>query len=255
MSKLKLLQESTIDTNLIIKPLYETELNLAGEKVKRLKIEGTAIVTDIPGINGRSYPKKILGPEVARFVKKYMAKGRAAAELNHPRLDEEGNGKDYSVFEMNLSKTCALFEELKFNGNELYCKMRVCEKHPAGAMLKALIDDGYIPGFSLRGAGSVVDSGRGYLEIADDYRLITIDVVGNPSFDEKALITPVYESLKGNKVKILTESVETSRKEMIFNQHLDEKIRTGLKSFDKKLLTGFLESVDKEYLFNLNSDK
>jgi hypothetical protein len=249
-NKVQLLRENTLDTNLVVKPLYENEFNLSGQKVKKLKIQGTAIVCDVAGINGRSYPKNILEPEVNRLVRKFIKKGRAAAELNHPRLDKEGEGKDYSVFEMNLSKTCALIEELTFHGNELFCKMRVCDQHPAGQMLKALIDDGYIPGFSLRGAGSVVESGSGFMEITKDYRLITIDVVGNPSFDEKALITPVYESLKGKKVQFLTESVEINRKEFLLNTAINSKIRVGTKQFNREALVNFFESIDKEALFN-----
>jgi len=250
MSNIQLLRENTFNDNIDIKPLYETELNLAGKKVKRLKLEGVAIVSDLAGINGRSYPKPILESEVNRFVEKFLNRGRAAGELNHPRLDKEGEGKDYSVFEMNLSKACALIEQLYFKGNELQCKMRVVEAHPAGAMLKALVDDGYIPGFSLRGAGSVIDTGKGYMEITEDYRLITVDVVGNPSFDEQALITPVYEAMKGSKIHVLTESVNIARKEMLLNSMVNQKIRVGRKQFDRKGLANLLESIDKTTLLN-----
>lgn len=249
MKPKNLLRENTLNTDIVLKPFYESAYNLAGKKVKRLKLQGTAIVCDLAGINGRSYPKHILEAEVSRFVKKYLNTGRAAAELNHPRLDENGEGKDYSVFEMNLLKTCCVIEELYFKGNELFCKMRVVEEHPAGQALKALIDDGYVPGFSLRGAGSVIDTGKGYMEISDDYRLITVDVVGNPSFDEKALITPVYEAMKGNKIQLLTEAINHVRKEILVEAAIHQKIRTGSKQFNRKGLVNLLESIDKKALF------
>jgi len=246
MSKhVQLLRED--NNEFIVKPIYESEMNLAGKKVKKLKIQGTAIVCDVTGINGRAYPKSILEAEVNRFVSKYIARGRGAGELNHPRLTADGEGKDYSVFEMNLSKTCALIEELRFNGNELFCKMRVCDQHPAGAMLKALIDDGYVPGFSLRGAGSVIETATGSMEITRDYRLITIDVVGNPSFDDKALITPVYEAMKGGKISVLTEAVNYEQQAFIMNNPLP-KIRLGRKKFDRKGLVNMFESVDTSLL-------
>lgn len=243
MSKIELLREE--NANFIVKPLYESERNLAGKKVKKLKLEGTAIICDVVGINGRSYPKTILEPEVNRFVEKFLRMGRAAGELNHPRLTADGEGKDYSVFEMNLSKTCALIERLEFRGNELYCKMRVCDQHPAGHMLKSLVDEGYVPGFSLRGAGSVIENAMGNMEVTKDYRLITIDVVGNPSFDDKALITPVYEAMKGGKVKVLTEAVNFERKTYIVNNP-PPQIRKGRRSYDRKAFLAFLESVDTE---------
>jgi hypothetical protein len=119
--------------------LYEDAIEGGtGKKIKRLKVEGTAIVCDVPGINGRSYPKKILEAEVNRFNEKFVKTGRAAAELNHPRLDKDGDGKDYSVFEMNLMKTCAVIEELYFKGDNLYCKMAIVEDHPAGQAIAAL---------------------------------------------------------------------------------------------------------------------
>jgi len=241
MSKLQLLQEPEGDFSLA-KPMYEDAYDLSGKKTKKLKIYGTAIVTDIPGINGRSYPKSILGPEVKRFNDKFISKGRGVAELNHPRLTAEGEGKDYSVFEINLMKACAVIEELYFEGNNLYCKMAVVENHPAGQALKALIDSGYVPGYSLRGAGSVVDSGQGFLEVSDDYRLITIDVVGNPSFDDKALISSMYESVKGSNVQVLTEAVQSTYTELAMNYDIKQKIRLNNKQFNKAALESTLRT-------------
>lgn len=209
--------------------MYEDVVDLTGKKVKRLKVEGIAIVCDVPGINGRSYPLEILSPEVDRFNEKFVKTGRAAAELNHPRLTSDGEGKDYSVFEMNLMKTCALIEELRFDGKNLYCKMVIVEDHPAGQAIASLIKAGYVPGYSLRGAGSVIDTGMGYYEVADDYRLITIDIVGNPSFDDKALIRPKYEAIQNTSLKVLTESVNATRREMLYNRD----VMVGFKKFDK----------------------
>jgi len=247
MSKLQLLQEPESDFSLT-KPIYEEAYDLSGKKTKKLKIYGTAIVTDIPGINGRAYPKRILAPEVQRFNEKFIERGRGIAELNHPRLTAEGEGKDYSVFEINLMKACAVVEELYFEGNNLYCKMAVVENHPAGQALKALIDSGYVPGYSLRGAGSVVESGKGYLEVADDYRLITIDVVGNPSFDDKALISSIYESAQGANVQVLTEAVQSTYTELALNHDIKQQVRVGRKQFNKAALEGVIRTYGNKGL-------
>ena len=247
MSELQLLQEPESDISLV-KPIYEEAYDLSGKKTKKLKIYGTAIVCDIPGINGRAYPKSILGPEVARFNEKFIDRGRGVAELNHPRLTSDGEGKDYSVFEINLMKTCAVIEELYFQGNNLYCKMAVVDNHPAGQALKALIDSGYVPGYSLRGAGSVTDSGKGFYEVADDYRLITIDVVGNPSFDDKALISSMYESVKGSNVQVLTEAVQSTYNEIALNHDIQQKVRLNHRQFDKTALEGVLRTYGNKGL-------
>jgi hypothetical protein len=226
-----------------VRTLYEAGVGIDGKPSKRLKIIGTAIVTDIPGINGRSYSKNILAPEVKRFNDKFISKGRAIAELNHPRLTPQGDGKDYSVFEINLMKACALIEELHFKGNELLCKMAVVPGHPAGDALKALLDAGYVPGYSLRGAGSVVESGKGYMEVGDDYRLITIDVVGNPSFDDMALVSVMHEAIYKSKINVLTEAVEMANKEFMINCDHMSKIRLGKKQFSRDALVTWCESI------------
>jgi len=242
MSNKMLLQEPEHDYSMV-KPVYETQVDLSGKPVKKLKVYGTAIVSDIAGINGRSYPKRILESEVKRFNDKFIKKGRGVAELNHPRLSSDGDGKDYSVFEINLMKACAVIEELEFKGANLYCKMAVVDNHPAGQALKALIEAGYVPGYSLRGAGSVKDTGKGFFEITDDYRLITIDVVGNPSFDDKALISSMYESIKGSKIQMLTESVELANREFLFNCERSTKIRVGQKQFNRAALESYFKGL------------
>lgn len=223
--------------------VYENDTNLAGKKIKRLKIYGTAVVCDRPGINGRSYPLDIMKREAHRYTEKFIKGGRSSSELNHPRLNEKGEGKDYSVFEINLTKVCCLIESLKFQGKNMLIKMRVVEEHPAGQMLKALIDAGLRPGVSLRGAGSVIETPQGYYEVTDDYRLITVDVVGNPSFDDDAMMDSMYESIKGGKVQILTESMNIATQEFMQYMNTGLKIETGRKEYDRKALIHLCESA------------
>lgn len=211
-------------------------IGLNGLKSKRLIIEGVAIVCDIPGINGRAYPKRIIEREMNRLNKESVPFGRLAAELNHPRLDDEGSAKDYPIFEMNLAKTCAVVEELRMEGNKLICRMVVAEGTPAGDTLAGLIRAGYRPGYSLRGAGNTVPAGD-HEEIDDDYVMITIDVVGNPSFGKDAIFDSHLESTQ-RKGKILTEcvssrsimeSLDTYRREVATNC----QIKLGYNKFNK----------------------
>ena len=235
------MSETLIDPGKKAKFLYESVLDSEGNSKKRLKIYGTAVVCDVTGINGRSYPKRILEPEVKRFNEEFIKTGRAAAQLNHPRVDQDGNGKDYSVYEMNLMKTCALIEDMHFEGNNLMCKMVVVEGHPAGDALTALLKAGYVPGYSLRGSGSVVSAANGF-EITDDYHLITVDVVGNPSFDAKALVTPMYESIDGGaKEKALMESISQIQQEIIAS-HAQKPLMAGAKDYNVDTLASVLMS-------------
>ena len=232
------------------KPMYEAAKSLSGVVEQKLKLVGTAIVCDRPGINGRSYPSRILRREMTRYTTKFIKGGRSFAELNHPRLTSEGEGRDYSVFEINLMKACCMIEELHFEGTNMICKMKVVDKHPAGMALKALVDDGLRPGYSLRGAGSVVETGKGFYEVDEDYRMITIDVVGNPSFDDDAIISSLYESIKGGKINVLTESVQAdldmASREFIENigYAATQNIVAGRKQYNKAAL----ESLCRSYL-------
>ena len=245
MSKLISLFETADE----ISPLYETVILPSGDGEKKLMLYGTAIVCDRPGINGRSYPSRILKREMDRYIKKYIKGGRSFSELNHPRLTSEGEGRDYSVFEINLMKACCMITELHFEGTDMKCKMKVVDKHPAGQALRALVDDGLRPGYSLRGAGSVVESGRGFFEVADDYRMITIDVVGNPSFDDDAIIDSLYESIKGGKLNVLTESVQIALDEAsndfvnAIGMAAKQNIVAGRKMFNKVALESYCTSL------------
>lgn len=197
--------------------VYEANrIGLDGNPVKRLIIEGYAIVCDTPGINGRSYPTRIMSKQVDRLMREAVPFGRLAAELNHPRLTDEGTSKDYPIFEMNLSKTCAVVEELRMDGNKMYCRMVVAEGTPAGDTLAALIRTGYRPGYSIRGAGETIPEGD-HEVITDDYILITIDVVGNPSFGKSAIFDSHVESVDKGNPAALVESINTYRREVKYN--------------------------------------
>lgn len=179
--------------------------DIFGNSVKRLIIEGTAIRCNIPGINNRAYPKPIIVREMKRLVQDFVMKGRLAASLNHPRLGVDGTAKDYPIFEMDLDSICALIEDLHMEGDDLKVRMVVLEETKAGHQLAALIRGGYHPGFSLRGAGSTINVGS-HEEIADDYTMITIDVVGNPSFGQDAIFTARQEAAEGAGRNSLVES-------------------------------------------------
>lgn len=218
---------------------YEEErTGLDGKPVKRLIIEGTAIVCDIAGINGREYPTSIMSREVDRLNREFVPYGRLAAELNHPRLDPEGNSRDYPIFEMDLSKTCAVVEELRMDGNKMYCKMVVAEETDAGRNLAGLIRAGYHPGYSLRGAGDTRPKGD-HEVITDDYTMITIDVVGNPSFGKAAIFQSHTEAAATPmNAKALTESINMIRAEVASSHGLRD---LGLHEFDKMAFISYLK--------------
>lgn len=220
MSRLKLI-ESADNKNLPMKPIYESLVG-AVNKPKRLKLEGTAIVCDEPGINGRTYTTRLMSREANKYTNNYIKYANSLGELNHPPVDEEGNARLLPVTEINLSKVSHIIEELYMLNNHMKIKFRIIEGHPCGAMLKALVDDGIPVGVSLRGLGSVYNqSGKNI--VADDYELITIDVVGRPSYGKAAMMHSVMESINDKKIPLLTEAVESAVNE--FKNEIDLAVR------------------------------
>lgn len=237
-----------------LEPMYESEIGLDGKKKKILKVEGIAVPCDTVGINNRLYPSGIIDPQAKLFTNTRIAEGRSGAELNHPRVDSKGQGIDGSIFEINLKKVCALIEYLKMDRNKLAIKYRVTKSNngltTAGDILANLIENGMRPGCSLRGAGSAMAHPDGYQIIGDDYRLITVDIVGNPSFDSEAMLDITYEA--ASKGQILTESIDGDQNMMFVEQATQEFIHqvnrnasvwSGRKELNKAVLLDYLSNI------------
>jgi len=227
MGKLKLVDGN--EGTSLITPIYESIGTMPG--VKRLKMKGTAIVCDEAGINGRTYPTRLMSRECNNYNENYIKTFNALGELNHPPVDDEGNPKLLPVTEINLEKVSHIIEELKMVGNRMMIKFRVIEKHPCGAILKILADEGIPIGVSLRGLGSVYrDGGRNI--VSDDYELITIDAVGRPSYGKDAMMQAVMEATSPSK-KILTESVNGYYRPLVesaiaeFRNEVDMSVKAG----------------------------
>lgn len=211
----------------LITPVYESIAN-SPLKEKRLKLHGTAIVCDEPGYNGRTYPTRLMTRESKKFTDTYIKNFNSLGELNHPPVDEEGNARLLPVTEINLEKVSHIIELLGMEGNHMKIKFRIVEKTPCGAILKALLDDGIPVGVSLRGLGSVYRDG-GKNIVADDYDLITVDVVGRPSYGKAAMMQSMMEATSNNKIQLLTECENPAILEAIseFRNEVDASVRSG----------------------------
>lgn len=166
-----------------------------GSAGKQLKIIGPAIECDTEGINGRIYPYDVMEEASNRFSKEYIASGRCLGELNHPPVDEKGDYMNLPITEINLKRACHFIEKLWMEGNNMMMKSMIIDTVPAGLIIKGFIEKN-IPIFvSLRGMGST--SFRGGKQYVDPgYMLITIDIVGRPSYGSKAKMESLVESVE-----------------------------------------------------------
>lgn len=139
--------------------------------------------------NGRRYSKKILSENVDR-LKGTMSDRRLCGELDHPT--------DSIV---HFSAASHLITKLWWEGNNLMGEGEILNT-PNGKILKSLLADGVKIGISSRGVGSGKEE-NGVLEISDNYRLITFDVVSDPStngaFQEEISDSTKHEAININK--------------------------------------------------------
>ena len=70
--------------------------------------------------------------------------------------------------------------------------------------------------------------------------MITVDVVGNPSFGQSAIFNARRESVERNTpVSVLTESINSLRREVAYNRSL---IETGYREYNRESLIGLFSS-------------
>ena len=133
-----------------------------GKKIFRLK--GPFLEASIRNKNGRIYSKEILVREVNSFVENKIKKNRSMGELDHPENPQ-----------INLERVSHIIESLEMKDNVGYGCARLIDT-PMGRIAKTLVDEGIIVGMSTRGVGTLDGE-----NVKEDYSLITVDVVADPS--------------------------------------------------------------------------
>lgn len=156
----------------------ESVLQESADGKKDWYIKGPFLQADTKNRNGRIYPKKILEREVEKYIKEKVDTKQALGELDHPPQPT-----------VNLDRVSHLVESLEFNGNDCIGKAKILDT-PCGRTVKALLEGGARLGVSSRGLGSLDGD-----TVKDDYSLICIDIVGDPSA-LSAYVDGIYESVE-----------------------------------------------------------
>lgn len=171
---------------------------------KRHFIQGIFMEGGVVNRNHRLYEDAVLRPEVERFNKEIVKENRGFGELGHP-----------SGPQINLDRVCTLIKEISCSGSQYRGKAQIMET-PMGQIVKGLLEGGAKLGVSSRALGSLKPSGNGgHMVVQPDLKLITVDVVADPSapnaFVEGILENAewAYDEKLGWKV---LEAVETTKK-------------------------------------------
>jgi hypothetical protein len=169
-----------------------------GKSVKQYFIKGPFLQAEVKNGNSRIYPLSILEREVLSINESKIKNNRCIGELGHP-----------PTIEINLDRVSHLIKELKMEGNYGIGKALMVDT-PMGKIGKSLIDAGVKLGVSTRGVGTLKNQ-----IVQNDYRLITVDVVSDPSAPD-AWMEAVFES---NREWVIENGILTEKelKQVIVN--------------------------------------
>jgi hypothetical protein len=178
-----------------------------------MKIRGVFGRSNEKNNNGRIYPTAVLEGQLGK-VQPLINERRLCGELDHPQNDT-----------VKLSNASHLITKLEMKGNELIGEAEIL-KTPAGMTAQALINGGVKIGISSRGMGTLSEDSEGNKIVNEDFRLVTFDLVADPS--TRGAFPGLSESTESKFVKSTQSKLE---KESNFVTLLEDKFRNAYKEF------------------------
>lgn len=208
-----------------------------GKKQKKYILEGICIQAEVKNRNGRVYPKKLIKPEIDRFINEDIKLGRAVGHLNHPADDPRNDYKEVSH----------KFESLWEDGNNWYGRAVVTTGTPNGRIVAGLMDEGVNMGISTRALGKtkLFEEKGQQVRVVQSFRLISPgDIVSDPSAPD-AYLTNLMENKEWvweNGLLVEKEQeIKTEINELAKAKRLDEAAMLAL--FEKLVA---MSTKDKE---------
>lgn len=216
---------SVVETKIVEEQLSEEQLSEGKKPNKKYTIKGPMLEGDVRNQNGRTYPVPILVREANKFMEGKIAQKRALGELGHP-----------STTEINLDRVSHLIESFKVQDNIVYGTAVVLDT-PMGKIAKSLIDEGVKLGVSSRGVGTMKNT-----VVQPDFRLITVDIVSEPSAPS-AFVDGIVESkmewILENGI-LVEKQVEELKKEV---DKMEVHSPAQLEEAMHKIMNSFLQKV------------
>lgn len=182
-----------------------------------VKVKGIFGRADEFNNNNRRYKKTILEREIGR-LKPLITERRLLGELDHPEYTS-----------VKLTNASHVITGLYWEGNKLIGEAELLNT-PSGKVAQQLLKDGVKIGISSRGLGSLkeCDDGKGKFEVSDDYKMVTFDLVADPS-TRGAFPTPVSESFD-----LMQRTKKLLEQEQLFVVSLKKKLKEHFNKEDKK---------------------
>jgi hypothetical protein len=219
---MKLILESPEITSGIV----ETQLNEATQKPeKQYYIQGVFSTIGEKNRNGRIYPRHLWEREVSRY------QGELRGNSINSLMEYEHPAREY------VDPICAVAKivSLTVEGNKVIGKAKLLNNEKAN-ILKNLIDEGINIGVSSRGVGNVGKDG-----VVEDFKLITYDVVPNPS-DYNAYTRGINENVENGIVLDKNYYIDSNTGKIVLCT--EQKCST----YDKKLVESAIKTKFTEML-------
>jgi hypothetical protein len=177
---------------------FGTESKILTEAVndamKSMYLNGCFMQADIRNRNNRVYPLSEMTSAVADFNNRIKENNGIAGEADHPS----------DRLSVAIDRVSHIITELHMDGSNAHGRIKILNT-PCGQIVKEIINAGYKPAVSSRGAGNVDEEG-----VVSGFVLQTIDVVLDPSASG-ARPSAIFESLEntkqGKKVMTLSEAL------------------------------------------------
>lgn len=222
--------------------VLKEDVEIDGSKQKIYKLRGIMIQSECRNRNGRVYPKAIIEREIKKYSDEKIVRKQSVGTLDHgdtPNID--------------LDRISHVIESLQMDGNNGLGVAKLIDT-PCGRIAMTLVREGIVLGMSTRGVGSLEND-----KVKDDFQLISIDLVNNPSAPE-AFVESVMENkdwiLAGEKwvcadgkCKLVKENevIEAVKKENIVETaitEMEEKVyRNGLSKHALEYMLEFMNKI------------
>lgn len=186
-------------------------------KTGPLKIRGIFQRADEANNNQRIYPQRVLEGQV-RSLNEAIKDRRLVGELDHPTYDM-----------VKLSNASHLITGLRLEGKEVIGEAEILPT-PAGKVVEGLIRGGVKIGISSRGMGTLSEGRNGTKTVNEDFRLVTFDIVADPS--TRGAYPTLAESTQLKQIKKDQKIIESTIKQVVgeryFIKLLERKINEKL---------------------------
>ena len=148
--------------------------------------------------NHRRYPYPILERETVAMATRIKSEGGIIGEMEHPSVDQKDPaGAAQRASKVMYERSCIVIKEVKMSGNQVIGRAEILEGNPLGSTLKSLVESGICPGISSRALGSKPTAGAGgALIVPDDIKIVTYDIVSDPSTYNARLSAAINEEIE-----------------------------------------------------------